>query len=524
MSSENFSKETKIAKYIGYVSAGTMFSRIAGYIRDMLVGWLFGAGMSADAFYAALRIPNLFRRLLGEGALSSSFVPVFSEYLSTKEKKETDKLFNAVFSMLTFVLLIVCILGMIFAPQITKLIAYGFEKNPEKLSLTVTLTRLMFPFLLFICLAAFLLAVLNSLKLFFIPAVAPSFLSLSEIVFIIGIAPLLIKENQIKGLAVAVVIGGLLQFLIQIPAIKRSGFNFKPVINFNHPGLKQIFFLMLPAMWGISIDQVNAFVDTICASFLTEGSVTALYYSNRLMQLPLALFGISVASVSLPLMSASVSKKNNQGMKDMLAFSIKISSLAILPAMAGLIILGKPIITLLFQHGKFDETATVLTNSALIFYSIGLPAFSYVKIFAGGFYSMKETKTPVQIATMCMLLNAVLNIILMKPLGVGGLALATAVSSWTNAAFLFISLRKRIGGLGGRKIFLSLIKIISATSAMTAVCYVLSVYVIKNLFLNVFGTIIAGLIFYLLMAKLLKINEMKSVWSIIKKEEPSLDE
>ncbi|MFA5779660.1 MAG: murein biosynthesis integral membrane protein MurJ [Elusimicrobiota bacterium] len=524
MSSENFSKETKIAKYIGYVSAGTMFSRIAGYIRDMLVGWLFGAGLSADAFYAALRIPNLFRRLLGEGALSSSFVPIFSEYLATKEKKETEKLFNAVFTTLTFVLLIVCVFGMIFAPQITKLIAYGFEKNPEKLSLTITLTRLMFPFLLFICLAAFLLAVLNSLKLFFIPAVAPSFLSVSEIVFIIGIAPLLIKENQIKGLAVAVVVGGLLQFLIQIPAIKRSGFNFKPVINFNHPGLKQIFFLMIPAMWGISIDQVNAFVDTICASFLTEGSVTALYYSNRLMQLPLALFGIAVASVSLPLMSASVSKKDNQGMKDMLAFSIKISSLAILPAMAGLIILGKPMITLLFQHGKFDETATVLTNSALIFYSIGLPAFSYVKIFAGGFYSMKETKTPVKIATMCMLLNAVLNIILMKPMGVGGLALATAVSSWANAVFLFVSLRKRIGGFGGRKIFLSLVKIISATSVMTVVCYILSVYVIKNLFLNVFGTIIIGLILYLLMAKLLKINEMKSVWSIIKKEEPSLDE
>src|SRR3989339_1354550 len=202
MSSKNLKKESKIAKYIGYVSAGTMFSRILGYLRDMLVGWLFGAGMAADAFYAALRIPNLFRRLLGEGSLSSSFVPVFSEYLATKEKKETEKLFNAMFTTLIFVLLIVCVLGMIFAPQITKLIAYGFEKNPEKLSLTITLPRLMFPFLLFICLAAFLLSVLNSLKLFFIPAIAPSFLSVSEIVFIIGIAPLLIKENQIKGLAI----------------------------------------------------------------------------------------------------------------------------------------------------------------------------------------------------------------------------------------------------------------------------------------------------------------------------------
>lgn len=517
-------KETKIAKYIGYVSAGTMFSRIAGYIRDMLVGWLFGAGMAADAFYAALRIPNLFRRLLGEGALSASFVPVFSEYQATKEKKETEKLFNTVFTTLLFVLLVVCIFGVIFAPQITRVIAYGFEKNPEKLSLTITLTRLMFPFLLFICLAAFLLAVLNSLKLFFIPAVAPSFLSISEIAFIVGIAPLLMKENQIKGLAVAVVVGGLLQFLIQIPAIKRSGFTFKHIINFSHPGLKQIFFLMIPAMWGISIDQVNAFVDTVCASFLTEGSVTALYYSNRLMQLPLALFGIAVASVSLPLMSTSVSKKDNREMKDMLAFSIKISSLAILPAAAGLMVLGKPMITLLFQHGKFDTTATALTNSALIFYSMGLPAFSFTKIFAGGFYSMKETKTPVKIATMCMLLNVVLNIILMKPMGVGGLALATAVSSWTNAILLFAALGKKIGGLGGRKIFSSIIKIISATVIMAAVCYTLSSYLIKNLFFNVFGTITAGIVIYFFTAKLLKINELKSIWSVVKKEEPFLDE
>ncbi|MFH1540634.1 MAG: murein biosynthesis integral membrane protein MurJ [Elusimicrobiota bacterium] len=519
-------KETKIVKYIGCVFAGTTFSRIAGYIRDMLVGWLFGASSSADAFYAALKIPNLFRQLLGEGSLSTSFVPVFSEYLTTNGKKETEKLFNVVITTLMFVLLVVCVLGMIFAPQITRIIACGFEKNPEKLSLTITLTRLMFPFLFFICLAAFLLAVLNSLKFFFIPAIAPFFLSLSEIVFIMGIAPLLVKENQIKGLAIAVIIGGLLQFLIQVPLIKKSGFNFKPIINFKHPGLKQIFFLMIPAMLGISINQINAFVDTICASFLIEGSITALYYSNRLMQLPLALFGIAVTSVSLPLMSASISKNNSQEMKDMLAFSIKISSLAILPAMAGLLILGKPIIILLFQHGKFNETATLLTSSALIFYSLGLPAFSYAKIFASGFYSMKETKTPVKIATVCIILNVVLNIILMKPLGVGGLALATAISSWVNTALLFILLRNKIGRFGGKKIFLVIYKIILATLAMSIVCYIFSKHfvIVKNLFFNTFGTIIIAVIVYFFVARLLKISEMKSVLSIIKREKFSLDE
>ncbi|MEW6556889.1 MAG: murein biosynthesis integral membrane protein MurJ [Elusimicrobiota bacterium] len=514
------SEKLKITKYIGYVSTGTLCSRILGYIRDMAVGWIFGAGMSADAFYAALRIPNLFRRLLGEGSLSASFVPVFSDYLATKEKKETEKLFNTVSTALVFVLLVVCVVGIIFAPQLTKIIAYGFTKTPEKLALTISLTRLIFPFLLFICLAAFLLAVLNSLKLFFIPAVAPSFLSISEIVFVLAIAPLLVNTSQIKGLAIAVVVGGLLQFLIQIPSIRKRGFSFKPIFNFNHPGLRQISFLMFPAMLGISIDQVNAFVDTVCASFLQQGCITALYYSNRLMQLPLALFGIAVASVSLPLMSASVSQKNTDEMKDTLTFSIKISSLAIFPAMAGLMILGKPMITLLFQHGKFDSQATLLTNSALFFYSMGLPAFSYVKIFAGGFYSFKETKTPVKIATSCMVLNAVLNIILMRPLGVGGLALATAISSWTNATLLFVALRKRVGGgrlLSGKKILVSLTKLVFATFIMAVVCYICSNYFFGNLVLKVLGTIVIGFAVYIFIVKLLRIEELKSVLSVIKK-------
>lgn len=517
-------KESKIMKYIGFVTTGTMFSRILGYARDMLVAWFFGGGLFADAFYAALRIPNLFRRLLGEGALSASFVPVFSEYIATKDKEETQKLFSVVFTALIIALLIMTSAGIILAPQITELFTWGFKKDPGKLELTVSLTRLMFPFLFFICLAAFLFSVLNSLKHFFIPAVSPALLSISEIGFILGIAPLLITENQVKGLAAAVVAGGLLQFLVQIPSIRKSGFSFRPIFNFKHPGLKQIFFLMIPAMWGISIDQVNAFVDTICASFLAQGSVTALYYSNRLMQLPLALFGIAVASVSLPLMSASVSRKDVQEMKNTLSFTIKISSLAILPAMAGLIILGRPMIKLLFEHGEFDSVATSLTTSALFFYSFGLLAFSYVKIFAGGFYSMKETKIPVNIATACMILNIILNIYLMEPLGVGGLAFATAISSWVNASLLYVYLRKRIGSFGGREIVITLAKISLATLVMSAVCYVLSAFLFKHPMLNVFGTIIIGIFIYFIVIKIFKIKEVDSVLSIIKRESPSPNE
>ena len=513
-----------MTKYIGYVSAGTMLSRILGYVRDMLVGWVFGAGMAADAFYAAFRIPNLLRRLMGEGSLSSSFVPVFSEYLAQKDREEAHKLYNVVFTALTVVLIIISLLGIIFAPQITRMIAYGFRQNPEKMELTILLTRLLFPFLIFICLAALQLSVLNSLKLFFIPAVAPSFLSISEIVFMLGIAPLMIKDNQIIGLSIAVGLGGVMQFLVQVPAVRKNGFKFKTNFNFNHPGLKQMFLMMIPAMWGISIDQINAFVDTICASFLREGSVTALYYSNRVMQLPLALFGLAVASVSLPLMSASVSKKNTDEMKKILAFSVKISSLAIIPAMAGLIVLGKPIIKLLFEHGKFDAAATAITNSALVFYAIGLPAYSITKIFVSSFYSMKETKTPVKIATLSMLTNVVLNVTLMGPMGVGGLALATSVAAWLNASLLFYFLRKRIGRVGGRSIFECVMKIIIATAGMSICCYFAAYHLFNRLILSVFGSITIGVAVYILLTKLLKIDEMNSILSILKREKPSLDE
>jgi len=515
---------SKMTKYIGHVASGTMLSRILGYVRDMLVGWIFGAGMAADAFYAAFRIPNLLRRLMGEGALSSSFVPVFSEYLTRKDREESHKLYDVTFTALLIVLTFISLLGIIFAPQITRLIAYGFSSNPEKMELTILLTRLLFPFLLFICLAALQLSVLNSLKLFFIPAVAPAFLSISEIVFMLGIAPLMIKEHQIIGLALAVGLGGVMQFLVQVAPVRKSGFKFKFNFNFNHPGLKQIFFMMIPAMWGISVDQINAFVDTICASFLREGSVTALYYSNRVMQLPLALFGIAVASVSLPLMSTSVSKNDPNEMKKILAYSVKISSLAIIPAMAGLIVLGKPIIKLLFEHGKFNANATMLTNSALLFYSFGLPAYAITKILVSSFYSMKETKTPVKIATLCMLTNVVLNVSLMGPMGVGGLALATSISSWLNSSLLFFFLRKRIGRVGGRAIFECILKIIAATSVMSLCCYFTAYHLFNNLILSVFGSIIIGIVVYVLMTKLLKIDEMNSILSVLKKEEPTLDE
>jgi putative peptidoglycan lipid II flippase len=282
--------------------------------------------------------------------------------------------------------------------------------------------------------------------------------------------------------------------------------------------------MMIPAMLGTSVDQINAFVDTICASFLQEGSVTALYYSNRVMQLPLALFGFAVASVSLPLISACVSKKDTAGMKNILAFSVKMSSLALFPAMAGLLVAGRPMIKMLFEHGNFDSRATGITSAALVFYSLGLPAFAYAKIFAGSFYSLRQTKVPVQAAALCMFINVCLNVILMGPLGVGGLALATSISSWLNASLLVIELRRRIGPLGGRGIFLCLLKIMFSTAVMSAACYAVLLYLPAGNSLKVVAVIATGLAVYVAMARMLKIKELDSVLSILKKEPITVDD
>ncbi|MBQ1609466.1 MAG: murein biosynthesis integral membrane protein MurJ, partial [Elusimicrobia bacterium] len=461
----------KIVKSAGSVSAGTTISRVFGYIRDMLVAYMFGAGMFADAFYAAFRIPNLLRRMLGEGSFSVAFIPVFSEYLHTKTKSETQKLINVVFTVLFTILCVITILGIFFSPLLVKIIAYGFTSDPEKLQLTIELTRLMFPFLLFICLAAMLSALLNTLNSFFIPAIAPANLSFAEIIYILALAPLLSPGNQIKGLAISVIFGGLGLFLMQYPTLKNLGWNLKFDFNFNHPGIKKIGLLMIPSIIGISVDQINTFVDTICASFLGNGSITALYYSSRLMQLPLAIFGLALATVSLPMMSKSVATKDITELKETLNFSIRISVIALLPATIGLMALGLPIIQILFERGKFDIFASLLTNKALFYYVLGLPAFAITKIFANTFFSFQDTKTPVKIAFIVMIFHVILCIALMKPLGVGGLALATSACAYMNVFMLFYKLTQKIGKIGTRKIIVSSIKALIASGIMGIIAY-----------------------------------------------------
>ena len=519
--------EKKLTKRAGRTAFGTLLSRILGYARDMLVARLFGVEMFADAFYAAFRVPNLFRRLFGEGSFSAAFIPVFSKSLHTKSKKETQKLLSSVFTTLVSVLVIVTILGILFSPLLVKLIAWGFDS--EKMALTIEITRWMFPFIVFICLAAFLLAILNTLKTFFLPAFAPSALSMSEIFYVLAIAPLIIASpDKIVGLAISVVVGGALHFAIQYPKLKSLGWHlkFQPLIAaFKHPGVKRIGILMIPSVIGLSVDQINSFVDSICASFLETGSMSALYYSNRVMQLPLAIFGLAFASVSLPAMSKAYAKNDMKTLKSSLNHSVRFSIFMLVPAAVGLIVIGLPIVSLLFERGLFDSRASQITNYALMFYSIGLPAYACARIFANAFFSFQDTKTPVWTALWAMLLHVVLCVAVMlwTNMGVGGLALATALASYFNVALLAMLLRKKIGKIGLKKIVYSTLKSVAAALAAGLAAF-FSINVSQSVFIAVPVAIMAGAVAFFVFAKIFNAEEMSVLKNILSRKKGVLSE
>lgn len=522
----------QLARSAGIFTGATMLSRILGYARDSAVATLFGAGAAADAFYAAFRISNLLRRALGEGALSASFIPVFTEYSEKDGKEKTQEFLNTMFTTLLVLLIVITALGMIFAPQVTKLIAMGFEKTPERFALTVVLTRYMFPFLMFISMAALITGVLNSFGSFFLPALAPACLSIAEIGYIFGLAPHFTPEQQAIGLAIAVSIGGFAQFFIHVPALWESGYTLRWKWNLNHAGVRKVGKLMLPATLGISVDQLNAFVDTIIGSMLGLGAVTALYYANRVMQLPLALFGIALSQVALPSMSAAVARGATDEVKETLNFALRLTLFMILPATVGLVILGHPIVQVLFQHGKFTSDATALTNWALMFFSLGLFAYASVKILAGAFYAYHNTRTPVISAACCVGLNVVLNLVFVKftSMGVGGLALSTAIASWVNALSLFIILRKKLGLLGGRRIATTTVKSLMACAVMGFFAHACMHFGhIVPLPIRLTIALAGGAVLYLVSARLLQMEEWAPFWAqvtrkkhVLVDEEPAL--
>ncbi|MCB4756678.1 MAG: murein biosynthesis integral membrane protein MurJ [Elusimicrobia bacterium] len=488
-------------------ASATLISRVLGYVRDALVATFFGGGLETDAFYAAFKVPNLIRRFLGEGSMTAAFIPVFTDVSSKKGREEAQRFIDALVSGLLVILLVITGLGILFAPQVTRIVAWGFEQDPAKFALTTDLVRLTFPFIVVVSFAALITAVLNSRGRFFVPAVAPSGLSIGEIAFILVFA--MHMDSPVHGLALSAVVGGAIHLLWQLPSYYKDGYHLKLVKPFSHPEVKTVFAMMIPTIVGLGADQINSFVNQLCASFLENGSITALYNSNRVMQLPLALFGIAVASVALPALSKAASQNNQKEFKDLLNLSLRIANYVLIPSFVGLAVLGFPIIQALFQHGKFTLENSTMTYAALVPYALGLPAYSAVKILASAFYARKNTKTPVRVSIWAMTLNVVLNVALMWKFKVAGLAFATAVSAWFQAIGLFILLRKEVGLLGGRDMLRSFLAGSLVGTLMGLVCYLFSGWLFAHTFLalRVSASIGVGIVTYLLLSKIFKIKE-----------------
>ena len=463
------SERHKIAKAATTIGIGTLVSRILGFLRDMVTAHFFGAGMAADAFFVAFRIPNLWRRLVGEGSLTISFIPVYTEYLTQQPEEESRELTHIAFTIAGVVLFVLTLLGVFFSPILIRIIAPGFARIPEKFQLTVTLNQIIFPSLFFMGLFALSMGILNSRRYFFAPAIAPVFLNISMILSVFLFYNIL--SIPVMALALGVLAGGVIQFLFQIPFLLKRGISFRFNLNFRHPAIKRIGFLMVPGLIGTGVYQLNVFIDTIFASFLPGGSVSYLYFADRLLEFPLGIFVMAVGMASLPSLSELASRGRLEELKETISFALRLVSFISIPAMVGLIALKTPIINLLFQRGVFDHYATEMTARALLCYAVGLWAIAGARTVVPAFYSMQDTWTPLRIGLICLGANVILNSILIFPLKHAGLALATSLSSTLNLILLSRKLSPKLGGMGMREIAKSLLRIFLCSLPMGFISY-----------------------------------------------------
>lgn len=498
------SKRTLI-KSTGVIGIATAISRVLGFVRDIVIAKFFGTAIYAQAFVVAFRIPNLLRDLIGEGATNAAFVPVLTEELTKKGKHEFFRLAQVILNILFLILLVLTILGVFASPLIIKLIAPGFLIDKEKFTLTVTLTRFLFPFLLLVGLWAYAMAVLNSLGKFASPAFGPSLLNLSMI-----FCAMWFGEN-VFGLATGVLTGGALQLFIQFPSLILSGWRPRLTIEFVHPKAKKVGMLLIPRALGACVYQVNVFISTILASLsgiVGEGAVAALYYANRVWQLPLAIFGIALAQAALPTMSKHVALNDIGKLKETLSFSLKVLLFILVPSSIGLMVLSTPITKALFERGAFTAYSTQITSNALFFYAIGLVACGGIKVLVSAFYSLHDTMTPVKTAIVSLILNIVLNIILM-PFKVGGLALATSISASFNSIALYILLGRRLGDLGTKMIVDSFLRVLFASIVMGTVLKAILICSANLTFLGLITSILSGLAVFVLASYLFNVKELK---------------
>jgi putative peptidoglycan lipid II flippase len=516
------SEKSNIVRAAGILGSATMLSRIMGMVRDMVVSRLFGAGLATDAFFAAFQIPNMLRRFFAEGALTSAFVPTFSTVLTQRGEKEARELANICFTLLTIVMSAITLLGIIFSPWIVGMMFPGFKSVPGKFELTVLLNRLMFPYIFFISLVALCMGILNTLRHFFTPAISTVFLNVAMI-----LSALLLRgyfDVPVTALAAGVLIGGIVQLLLQLPVMWKKGFPVRPVFDFGNPDLRRIALLMLPATFGVGVYYLNITVSAILASLLPQGSVSYLYYAQRMFEFPQGIFTVSVAQAVLPSMSKQAADGDMDAMKESLSFGLRLTLFITIPAMVGLMICAMPIMSLIFMGGAFDYREASGAAQALVYYSLGLSFVALTRVLAPAFYALKDTKTPVWTAFAAFLLNVAFSLVLMKPLLHGGLALATTLSALVNMLLLLWFLRSKIGSFGGRLIAVSGVKALCASLPMGIIVFYacrMTDWSCSGHKLDkalVLGTAVTvGICVYALFARLLRSQEALAMTSMIRR-------
>lgn len=553
---ESQTKQTSVARSAGIVSIAVMFSRVLGLVREMVFSRFFGAGFLYDAFLVGFRIPNLLRDLFAEGALSAAFVKVFTDYQLKSNEKEAWRLAGLIFNALAVVLSVICILGVLLSPYIVKLLTYNIWNDPnyfyppEKAALATILMQIMFPFILLVALAALAMGVLNTKGRFGIPASASTAFNITSIIFGLAFAyylsgggwekaedkfliPSDAAQWAIIGMSIGTLIGGAFQFLIQVPSLWKVGFRFTTALSFKDEGVRRVMKLMAPAIIGTGAVQIKVLVDTFVAAGI-EGGVSWLSYSFRLMQFPIGLFGVAIGTAAIPTLSRLASENNFVKFRSTLSDSLKLVFLLTIPSACGLIVLGEPIIRLIYEGGKFKAIDTNMTAWALAAYSIGLAAYSAIKIISPSFYALDDAKTPMYVSVASILIHIVTSFGMMKllstvgvsperPNGYGhvGVALATSTVALVNFLALTFLMRKRISRINGREILSSLFRIAAASAIMSAVCY-FSYYFLHRQFsgngliyklIEAFVPIGLGGITFIISAKLLQIDEVNKIYN-----------
>lgn len=502
----------KIASGASIVGSATAFSRVLGYIRDMAIAYYFGAGALSDAFFVAFRISNLLRRLVGEGALTSSFIPIFQEERTKRDERDLRGLVSGVFTLFTIILLLLTFGGILFSEYLVALMSPGFLEDPDKFTLTVNLTRLMFPYMIFVGLMAIGMGILNSLRHFTAPALAPVFFNIAIISSILILSPFL--DRPVYTLAIGVLIGGVLQVAVMLPWLKKFGFIPGLSFRFGDSAILKIFKLMGPAAFGIGIYQLNIFITLWFASRLAEGSVSFLYYSGRLMELPLGIFGVAITTAALPGLAEYAAKEQWSGFMESLIYALRLVLFLTIPAAVGLIVLSLPVIETLFAHGEFKEGAAGATATALYFYAPGIVPVAIYRILTSAFYSVKDTITPVIVAALTLVINLLFCIILVGPMEHAGLALATTISAVFNMVALLYLLRRKVHVFNGRGLLSSAVKNLAAAFVMALTVYLLfygtgfdeARGLTGIAYLG--GSIAAGVLIYLGFSRLLKVPEV----------------